>query len=94
MTELREKIGQIIWETVWPGGTPWDKVVISRPLILERADQILALGLVQLAEDQTLPACPRFEWHDIDACETKCNFELMRQHCPLLQAGWRKVVKP
>ena len=48
-------------------------------------------GWVQLDPAQTLPACPRFEWHDIDACETKCDFERMRQHCPLLKTGFVKV---
>ncbi len=68
-------------------------------------DQILALfagwkspeelkGWVQLAEDQSLPGCPRFNYFDIDACEWKYDLELLQTHCPLLKAGFLKVVKP
>ncbi len=43
----------------------------------------LALGYVKLAADQSVPECPRFEYHDVDACETKCDFELMKRNCPM-----------
>jgi len=35
------------------------------------------------AEKLKLPYCDRFNYFDLDACERKCDFELMKSHCPL-----------
>ena len=40
-------------------------------------------------DKKKLPRCPRFEYHDMDKCETVCDFEQMKAHCPLIQAGYR-----
>ncbi len=95
--ELKGKIVKQLWT--------WRYDIPLYPL--EKTNMLLALfreagwkspeelkGWGQLAEDQSLPGCPRFNYFDIDACEWKYDLELLQTHCPLLKAGFLKVVKP